>query len=311
MEAKTSVRDAGASGPAGIATALGMGLAAALVACAPKTDPAFLGSSILEAQTFQVAATVQGRLSGVYAREGSQVAEGDLLAVVDTVPLGLQLKEAEAGLLELAAGLRAREHEIKAAQAEVRSLENDYSRIAPLVKEGALPLQQGDRLAASLDAARLKLAAARDMLASLRAKRDGLSARVEWIQEQIRRCYLRSPARGLVLTRYRNAEEVVGAGQPVFEIGRDDTLHADFFVPQVDLAGIRHGQTVRLRLDGPGDPGFLPATVTWIGQEAEFSPRNIQTRESRNELFFRVRAQAANRDGLLKRGLPVEVWKAE
>jgi HlyD family secretion protein len=51
--------------------------------------------------------------------------------------------------------------------------------------------------------------------------------------------------------------------------------------------------------------------VSWIGSEAEFSPRNIQTRESRNELVFRVRALAANKDGLLKRGLPVEVWKAK
>lgn len=304
-------RTADAPEAASIAAALGIGLASVLVACAPKTDPAFLGSSILEAQTFQVASTVQGRLAGVFAQEGGQVDGGDLLAVVDTVPPGLQLKEAEAGLLELAAGLRAREHEMKAARAELRSLENDYARIAPLVAEGALPPQQGDRLSASLDAARLKLAAAKDMLASLEAKRDGLEARAEWIREQIRRCYLRSPAPGRVLTRYRNAGEVAGPGQPVFEIGRDDTLHADFFVPQAELAGIRYGQPVRLRLDRPGGADFLPATVTWIGQEAEFSPRNIQTRESRNELFFRVRAQAANRDGLLKRGLPVEVWKAE
>jgi HlyD family secretion protein len=311
MEARRLQRAAGTPGTAFAAMGLGIALAAGLAACGPKTDPAFLGSSILEAQTFQVAATVQGRLSGVFVQEGGQVAEGELLAVVDTVPLGLQLKEAEAGLLEMAAGLRAREHEIKAAQAEVRSLENDYARIAPLVKEGALPPQQGDRLSASLDAARLKLAAAKDMLASLQAKQDGLEARVEWIREQIRRCLLLSPAPGRVLTRYRNAGEVVGPGQPVFEIGRDDTLHADFYVPQVDMAGIRYGQAVRIRLDRPGGAEFLPATVTWIGQEAEFSPRNIQTRESRNELFYRVRAQAANRDGLLKRGLPVEVWKAE
>jgi HlyD family secretion protein len=76
------------------------------------------------------------------------------------------------------------------------------------------------------------------------------------------------------------------------------------------LAGIKYGQNVRLRLDDGSKAGvFLPAAVSWIGHEAEFSPKNIQTRESRNELVFRVRALAPNKDGMLKRGLPVEVWK--
>ena len=53
----------------------------------------------------------------------------------------------------------------------------------------------------------------------------------------------------------------------------------------------------------------LPATITWIGSEAEFSPKNIQTRQSRNELVFRIRATIPNSDHSLKRGLPVEVWR--
>lgn len=280
-----------------------------LTGCGSKTDPDFIGSAVVEAQTFQVAATVAGRLSALLKEEGQEVAAGELVAVVDTVPLVLQLREVEAGLLELTAGLRARENEIKAAQAELRGLEKDHARIAPLVKEGALPPQQEDKLASGLEAARLKLSAGRDMLASLQGKEEGLKARMESIREQIRRCHLRAAAPGRVLSRYKNLEEVVGPGQPVFQIGRDDTLRVDFFVPQTLLAGIKYGQPVRLRLDQGGSGAFLPATVSWIGQEAEFSPRNVQTRESRNELVFRVRALAANQDGLLKRGLPVEVWK--
>jgi HlyD family secretion protein len=287
-------------------------LALLAAGCGGKQDPDLYGSAIVEARTFQVASTVQGRLAALLKQEGEVVAAGELLAVVDTVPLSLQLKEAEAGLGELAAGLRAREHEIKAAQAELRGLERDHARIAPLVKEGALPPQQEDRLASGLEAARSKLSAGKDMAASLRSKEEGLHARMESLREQIRRCYLRSAAPGRVLTRFKNPEEVVAPGQPVYEVGRDDTLQVDFFVPQTLLADIKYGQGVRIRLDR-GDRGdgevFLPAKVSWIGQEAEFSPRNIQTRESRNELVFRVRALAPNQEGLLKRGLPVEVWK--
>ncbi|MDB5105566.1 MAG: secretion protein HlyD family protein [Fibrobacteres bacterium] len=285
----------------------------AMAGCTGRTDPDFIGSAIVEAQTYQVAALVQGKIVGLYKQEGQTASAGELLAVVDSIPFTLQLQEAEAGMTELIAGTRSRENEIKAAQAEIRGLERDYARIEPLVKEGSLPAQQGDKLASALDAARLKLSAAKDMVASLGGKRQGLEAKQAQIREQLRRCYLWAPASGRILTRYKNPEEIAAPGQPVYEIGKEDTLQVDFFVPETMLAGIKYGQTVRLRLDPPdGEKDgarFLPAAVSWIGHEAEFSPKNIQTRESRNELVFRVRALAPNQDGLLKRGLPVEVWK--
>ncbi len=285
---------------------------ALMAGCAGRTDPDFIGSAIVEAQTYQVAALVQGKLVGLYKQEGQPVISGELLAVVDSIPFTLQLQEAQAGLTELTSGTRARENEVKAGQAEIRGLERDYARIEPLVKEGSLPPQQGDKLSSALDAARLKLSASKDMLASLGGKQLGLEARIAQIREQLRRCYLWAPAAGRILTRYKNPEEIASPGQPVYEIGKEDTLQVDFFVPQTLLAGIQYGQTVRIRLDAPDGKQagvFLPATVSWIGHEAEFSPKNIQTRESRNELVFRVRALAPNKDGMLKRGLPVEVWK--
>ena len=268
----------------------------------------------MEAQTYQVTSLVQGRLTGLYKQEGQPVAADELIAVVDSVPFTLQLQEVQASLTELAASVRAKQNDIKAAQADIHGLEQDETRIAPLVKEGSLPPQQLDKLTSGLDAARARLSSAKDMLASLGAKQDGLQARIGQIREQLHHCYLRSPAAGRVLTRYKAPDESAAPGQPVYEIGKEDTLQVDFFVPQTWLAGIQYGQAVRLRLDDPngGKAGiFLPANVSWIGHEAEFSPKNIQTRESRNELVFRVRALAPNKDGMLKRGLPVEVWKAK
>lgn len=288
-----------------------MAIGLCLAACGGRTDPDFIGSAIVEAETYQVPALTQGRVTALFKAEGQTVAAGDLLAIVDTVPVILQMREVQAGLAELDAGKRSQQSQIQGGLAEVKGLEKDYARIAPLAKEGSLPAQQGDKLASGLDAGRAKLSAARQMLTSLDAKRQGLEARIGLLQDQLGKCYLRAPVSGRVLTRYKNPEEAAAPGQPVFEIGRDDTLRVDFFVPQTLLAGIKYGQPVRIRLDqGEAEnAAFLPATVSWIGDEAEFSPKNIQTRESRNELVFRIRALAANKDGLLKRGLPVEVWK--
>jgi HlyD family secretion protein len=285
--------------------------AAVLTACSGRIDPDFIGSAIAEAETYQVAALTQGQLTALYKQEGQPVAAGELLGIVDTLPYVLQLREAQSGLAELDAGKRSQQSQIQSGQAELHGMERDYARIAPLAKEGSLPPQQEDKLASGLDAGRAKVSAARQMLTSMDAKRQGLESRVALLQDQVRKCYLRAPVPGRVLTRYKNPDETAAPGQPVYEIGREDTLRIDFFVPQTWLAGIKYGQAVRIRLDQAGakDGTFLPATVSWIGNEAEFSPKNIQTRESRNELVFRVRALAANKDGLLKRGLPVEVWK--
>src|SRR5688500_2408595 len=102
---------------------------AVLAGCSGKGDPDFIGSAIIEAQTFQVAATVQGKLAAVYKQEGQEVAAGELLAVIDTVPMTLQMRELEAGLRELDAGIRSKENEIKAARAEARGLDKDYARV--------------------------------------------------------------------------------------------------------------------------------------------------------------------------------------
>ena len=98
-------------------------------------------------------------------------------------------------------------------------------------------------------------------------------------------------------------------GRPLVEIGKTDTLWADFFVGQQQLAKFKLGQALRLRLDTGGEPLWIPAKLTWISTEAEFTPKGVQTREARNDLVFRARALAANPQGELKRGLPVEVWE--
>jgi len=285
---------------------------ALLMGCSGKMDPDFIGSAIIEAPTYQVMSMVQGKIISLFKQEGQSVAPNELVAVIDTIPLILQLQELTAGLSELKSNQRGKENEIKAAMSDIRSLEKDYGRIAPLVKEGSLPLQQEDKLSSGIETAKLKLSATKDVQTSLQGKQAGLEAKVAQIQEQLRRCYLRANASGRVLTRYKNLEESTAPGQPIYEVGREDTLQVDFFIPQTWLATIKYGQNVRLRLDmegGKNQAVFLPATVSWIGNEAEFSPKNIQTRESRNELVFRIRALAANKDGLLKRGLPVEIWK--
>jgi len=274
----------------------------------------FLGSAIVEARTYAVSTTVQGQIVGLFKDEGQTVARGELIALIDTVPLSLAREVVMSGIREVETSISAKDAEIKALATDVAGVEREFARIEDLVKKGSATEQQRDHLGTQLQSAQMKLVAARRVALSLKEKENGLRIKLREIDDQLGRCQVKSPANGIVLTRYRNAGEVAGPGQPIVEIGEFDSLYADFFVPQDVLGTLSYGQKVRIRLDHNDGVSkqretFVPATITWIGSEAEFSPKNIQTRQSRNELVFRVRATIPQHNGMLKRGLPVEVWR--
>jgi HlyD family secretion protein len=282
--------------------------------CERAENKDFLGSAVVETRTYAVATTAQGQIMAVFKDEGQTVQAGELVAVIDTVPLTLMRQEVTAGLREIGATVSSTDAQVNAITTDVAGVEREFTRTETLVKKGSATEQQRDNLGTQLQSSQMKLVAARRQAGSLKEREKGLRIKLQQIDDQIRRCYVRSPATGIVLTRYRNEGEVAAPGNPIVEVGEFDTMYADFFIPQPLLATIKYGQKVRLRLDfsAPSEKTkekFLPAEITWIGGEAEFSPKNIQTRESRNELVFRIRATIPNPGGELKRGLPVEVWR--
>lgn len=282
-----------------------------LAGCQKSESGTFLGSAVVEVETYQVPALEQGPLIAVLKDEGDSVSVGERIAWVDTVPYALQLSEAAAGMEGLNANLASNSSDILSLRANARGLEKDAARIQPLSQVGAATPQQWDQISSGKDAAMYRLEAARHSTRGLDAQRKALRYRLDFLNNQLQRCRIESPVSGIVLTRYRNPGEAVSPGQSVFEIGRRDSVHVDFFVPQIALSALRLGDTVRLRIEGEtsAQVQHVPAVISFISSEAEFTPKNIQTRESRAELVFRVRAEAASGHGMLKRGLPVEVWR--
>ena len=274
-----------------------------------KEDTGFLGSAVIEAETWQVPALVQGPLLSVLRDEGDEVRHGDLIAVIDTLPYALQYAEAAANLQDLSAGTATQSSQIRSLQADAKGLEQEAGRARALSQSGASTPQQVDKAVAARDAAHYRVEASKSSLTSLESKKQALQSRLELLANQLDRCKITAPVDGRVLTRYRNPGEAVSPGQSVFEIGRSDSVRADFFIPQAELSTLHLGDTVHIRIGGENDSHKVPAIIRFISSEAEFTPKNIQTRESRAELIFRVRAVSSSGNGALKRGLPVEIWR--
>lgn len=282
----------------------------ALLSGCNKSMPAgFLSSATVDADLWKVAPVSSGNLLAVPVKEGDALKAGQLVAVVDSVPLTLKIAELNASQAELAANVKARAAETQTLVAADHGIQRELARTKQLVADGAAPTQKLDDLVTQKETSAARIASSNAAVTALQAKGKLLEAQKASLRDQIVRCRLTAPAAGTVLTRFRNAGEAAIPGRPVVEIGRTDTLWAEFFVGQQDLARLKLGQPLRLRLDlGKGEQ-FVPARLSWIASAAEFTPKGVQTREGRNELVFRARALAANPDGALKRGLPVEVWE--
>jgi HlyD family secretion protein len=284
-----------------------------LIQCTKTGKTDFLGSAVIESTTIQVATTAQGFIDALYKDEGEMVHEAETLAIIDTVPLVLKKRELLTGREEVFSSVKAKRQEIESIKSDIEGIEREYKRIEGLAKSGAVPTQQRDNLKTQLESTQLKLKAQQEVLKSIIDKDAGIIVRIEQLEDQLSHCYVTAAKDGYICTRYRNVNEVIAPGNPMYELCTYDTVYADFFVPQTVLGSLKLGQTLRVRIDmpkeGDSDAVFIPGTLTWISEQAEFSPKNIQTRESRNELVFRMRCTVANTDGTLKRGLPVEIWR--
>ncbi len=280
------------------------------VACRRGDDPHFLGSAHIEIDHFTLAPSVAGPLVEVTKQEGDSVQAGEVLARLDTMPLHWQREQLLAGNVELQASLRAKSREVAAIHTEASGVERDLHRIGPLVKSGSAPEQQEDKLRTTLSSARDRQRAAQAGAEGLKGREAALRAQWNALEDQMRRCEIRSPIAGKVITRYRGVGEMASPGQPVYEISRQDTVRADFYVPETMIAELSLGKILFIRLDTPDGRGlYEKAHIRAISDEAEFAPKNTQTRESRNELVFQIRALASNASGRMKRGMPVEIWQ--
>ncbi|HEX9373637.1 MAG TPA: efflux RND transporter periplasmic adaptor subunit, partial [Roseiflexaceae bacterium] len=180
------------------------------------------------------------------------------------------------------------------------------------------------QLQAAVDAARAQHAAAEAQLAQAQARLDlaRAGARPEQVQAaeaqlaqaraaqrqievQLAKTALTAPRAGMVLSRSLHEGEQAAPGAAVMTIGALDTVRLTIYIPETDIGRVRQGQKVDVTVDSfPGK--VFEGTVTFIAQEAQFTPRNVQTKDERATTVFGVRVELANPDHTLKPGMPAD-----
>ncbi|HEX5829365.1 MAG TPA: HlyD family efflux transporter periplasmic adaptor subunit [Gemmatimonadaceae bacterium] len=278
---------------------------AALSACNGEPDPDAYGN--FEATEVVVSAQTSGQIERFTPVEGMRLARGSLVALVDTTQLALE----RAQLVAQRAATSARRREVS-EQLRVLEVQRDIARRA-YERTRRLHAQQA-ATAQQLDQAERDYRTLGAQIDALRAQRQSVGldvaaneARVEQIGDRIARSSVVNPRAGTVLATYARTGEVVQPGQPLYKIADLDTLELRAYVTGEQLAAVRLGQQVQVRVDDGDALRTIPGTVTWVSPTAEFTPTPVQTRDERADLVYAVKIRVPNRDGALKIGMPGDV----
>lgn len=310
-------------------TATGLGaLALWAGACGNgETSGVIRGAGHVEAIEVRLSAKVAGRLVEFAPREGDAVSAGQVVARIDTVDLALHAARlaaerdraiAELALLEAGSrieDIRAARARRDAAAADLAGADRDLVRARALEDSGAGTRQSREDAETRRDRARAALAALEEELeraeagpraleiGAARARQRAAEADLAAVRQQLADAAVSSPRNGVVAEKLAEAGELVTAGQPLALLVDLEDAWLNVYIPEADLGRIRLGQSARVVTDDGQERG---GTLTYISPRAEFTPKNVQTRDERVKLVYRLKITLDNRDGLFKPGMPAE-----
>jgi HlyD family secretion protein len=264
------------------------------------------GSGLIEATDVILSAQADGQLLKLYFDEGQHVTEGDTIGWIDTTTTALRLRQAKAAVRAAETKLRISSINIKQASLNLSLAEKEFDRIKALLPVGSANQQQYDKAETAYHQALLAKEQADGSYSAALAEKETASAQAAILNKRMDYSFPEAPLSGIIVTRYVDPGELVAIGRPLVKIANLDTVQVDIYLSPADLTRIVLGGGAKV--DPENDTGeLLDGIITWISDEAEFTPKNVQTKEARADLVYAVEITIPNPDGILKIGMPVSV----
>ena len=242
----------------------------------------------LEATQVDVSSKYAGRLSEVSVEEGSPVKAGQIVAKIFSPEMEAQLRAAKADVQKAKDAVAAAEAEIVTRQAALDFARGDFERAVELIKSGNIAKQIYDQRQRNFEGAQAATNAVQSQRDQARSTVINANAEVERIQAMLADLTLVSPREGRVQYQLARAGEVVAAGAAIFTILDLTDVYMTIFVPAAVAGKLEIGGEARLVLD-PIPDTVIPATVSFVAADAQFTPKTVETKDEREKLMFRVK----------------------
>lgn len=286
-------------------------IAGAILLSGCAKEEKYDATGIFEATTVTVAAETTGKILNMPLSEGDSVFAGQAIAQIDTITLSLQHRQ----LLSQQRATRSSVPDVSAQAAALRSqiahAQSEVERQGRLLADGATTQKNYDDAAAQLRTLRAQLEGLLSSLgtttSTIGENATAVQYQAEQIAEQIAKSGIHSPLTGTVLVKYAEPGDFAVPGKPLYKMANLNDIYLRSYFTANQLADIKIGQRVTVVADFGGEEQYeYPGTITWIAQESEFTPKSIQTKDTRANLVYAVKVKVKN-DGRLKLGQYGEV----
>lgn len=247
------------------------------------------GNGRLEADQIDISSKIPGRIAEIRASEGQLVQAGDVLAVMDTRELEAQLARVRADTARAASQVEEVRAMIELRRAERALAEDEFNRASQLAERGVNSQSVADQKKTRLATSEAALNAALAQLNTAERGVEAANALVAQYETQVADATLVAPVLGRVLYRLAQPGEVLGGGGKVITLLDLSQVYMELFLPADQAMRTGLGAEARIRLDSI--PFAIPAYVSFVSPEAQFTPRQVETASEREKLMFRVKVR--------------------
>lgn len=242
----------------------------------------------LESEQVEIATKLAGRIAEVLVKEGDEVERSQVVARMDVTDIQAQLRAAEAQERRAVQAKTVAEAVVAQRESEQKLAIQQLGRVETLHDKGFATAEALDQRRSAQNVADAALNAARASLGDAGAAIDAARAEVARIKSVLDDMELKAPRHGRIEYKLAQAGEVLGAGSRVLTLIDLTDVYMTVFVPSSVAARLAYGDDARLILDAI--PQYVvPAKVSFVASEAQFTPKAVETKEEREKLMFRVK----------------------
>ncbi len=255
-----------------------------------------------------VSAENAGKLITYKVKEGMNLKKDEIVAVIDTTQFHLKKRVLMAGMQTIESKAKNVEAQRAVLQEQLENLKTNQKRIKKMYRDGAATKKQLDDINSQVNITQQKIDNIQIQRNSVLAEKQSLEAQIKQTDDLISKCMIHNPVDGTVLVNFVKQSEFVAPGKPLYTIQNIETLILRAYISETQLSQIKLNQKVKVEIDALKGTDMLEGTVFWVSDKAEFTPKLIQTKKERRNLVYAVKIKVNNSNGLLKIGMPANVW---
>lgn len=254
-----------------------------------------------------VSAESQGRVLWLNIEEGMELNAQQTIGQIDSMNLHYQKEQLKAQQIMVLANLPDVEAQLNVQKQQKANILVNKQRVDKLFAKKAATQKQVDDIQGSLDLINSQLIATEVKKSNVYAQVKAIDSQIATIEYQISKCIITCPVDGKVLTQLSRTGETVAPGKPLFTIAALDDIRLKVYVSGDQLPHLKIGQKVQVLIDSDKTTNTsMDGEIVWIAEQAEFTPKTVQTKKERVNLVYALKIRCKN-DGSLKAGMPAEV----